>query len=131
MTTTFAFFKRIDGSDRYQLTQMVTSPYETESLTEDLMVRDITDFIQNHPFLAEFIQTDYTQLLSFGADNSVAIHPNISLVEYVNNQDTDPDNGINKVVVTCNGQSTDILTQSSTGEYFRNLYPNGYTSGGY
>lgn len=131
MSTTFATFKKIDGSDRFELKYMVTSPYETESLTEDTMVRDITKFIPNNSFLVNFIDEEWGQLLSFGTDNSVTIHPKITLVEYVNNQDLDPQDGINKIVVTCYGEKKDISNYSLVGSYFKNLYPNGYTAGGY
>ena len=130
MTTTFAFFNKIDGSDRFELNQMVTSPYETESSTEDTMVRDITDFIQNNSFFADLIQTEYSSLLSFGTDNSIALHPNITSVEYVNNQEYDPDNGINKIVITCGERILDILTNSETGAYFKEQFPEGYSEGG-
>ena len=129
-TKTFAFFNKIDGSDRFELTQMVTSPYETESLTEDTMVRDITDFIQNNSLFAQLIQTDYSSLLSFGTDNSIAVHPNITSVEYVNNQDYDPDEGINKIVIKRDGLRLDVLTESETGAYFREQFPENYFEGG-
>lgn len=127
MTTTFAFFNKIDGSDRFELTQMVTSPYETESLTENTMVRDVQAFIQNNPSSGTILQTEYVALLSFGTDNSIATHPNITLVEYENNQESDPDNGINKIVITCDNQIQEIPVNSDAGSYFKNLYPNGYS----
>ena len=128
MSTTLGFFNRINGSDRYELNQIVTSPYETASLNAETMVRDITDFIQNNSFLIDFIESDYLMLLSFGTDNSVTTHPSISSVAYVNNQDADPDNGINKVVITCDEEVKEMPVTTDIGAYFKSLYPNGYTS---
>jgi hypothetical protein len=131
MTTTFAFFKKIDGSDRYELTQIVSSPYETESLTEDRMVRDWSKFLDNHSFLSEILESENTFAFSFGTDNSVELHPYVSRIEYENNMDADPDYGINKVIITCNGRKHDINDYSNTAQYFKNLYPSGYTAGDY
>lgn len=127
----FAKFRKIENSDRFKMVCVISSPYETESLTEDTMCRKLSSFLENSSILSIFRDQELEQLLSFGTDNSVTLHPSITLVEYQNNQDDDPINGLNKIKVTCDGKVLEMLSSSSTGSYFKNLYPNGYTAGGY
>ena len=129
MTTAFGFFKKIDGSDRYTLNQIVTSPYETERMEGDLMVRDISKFdfsIFNVLSLVE--EGGISKLFSFGEDNSVQLRTDISSVVLIEEQTSDPVNGINKIEITIDNAVYTTPYTSDIGTYLRSEFPNGYTA---
>lgn len=130
MAITFGVFNKIEGSDRYALTQLITSPYETESLTDEVMVKDITSFdkdiIDVETVSEENIAS--TVMLSFGTDDSVALHPDIDVVEIVQGQLYDSADGINEVKVTIDDQIYSTRFTSTLGTYLRTTYPTGYTA---
>ena len=133
MTTAFGFFKKIDGTDRYTLTSVVTSSYETERQDDSTMVRDIAPFHPNMPpgtDILTLMDNSRTNLFSFGADNSVTIHPDISEVTLYRGQDLDQEYGMNRVIVKINNKETELSFHEPAGVYFRGLFPEGYSEGG-
>ena len=128
MSTTFGVFARIEGSDRYALQSTINSPYETESLDDQTMVRDITSFnadiIDVETILEENIVS--ANMLSFGADGSVALHPDITSVEIVEGMVADPVDGMNEVIVTIGDKTYSSSFTSTVGSYLRAAHPTGY-----
>lgn len=128
MTITFGVFYKIEGSDRYALTQLITSPYETESTTDEVMVKDISFFEKGVIDTEEIAGLDIalTALLSFGVDGSVALHPDITSVEIIEGMVADPADGKNEVVITMADNSYSTSFSSVLGSYLRTAYPTGY-----
>ena len=128
MSTTYGYFKKIDGSNRFYLKNLITSKYETEALDSDSMMRDITSFDQSTFNVETLLERNLTSLVSFGTDNTIALHPDIQSIEYVDNQTADPVNGVNEVQIVLDNLTYSAPPSSDFGVYLITQYPTGYTA---
>lgn len=130
MSNTFGFFEDRGAGTGFKLTQIVTSPYESEYTTGSAMVRRLDQFnFGNLPFNFNdgIVESGVVNLLDFKTDNTVGFRFDLSTVELL--WEDDEADGRREVIVTAPDFSKSFSWFSVIGTYLRSLYPQGYSAG--
>lgn len=129
MSTTFGLFTKQDNGCGYRLLHVIDSPYETESVSDNEMTRRIDRFDFNNlpfDFNDRLVDSGIAYLLTFNEDNTIELSPDITDIEIIN--EDDEINGIRQVKVRSPYVEKAYSLSSDFGVYFRNLYPQGYST---
>ena len=128
-STTFGLFTKQDDGLGYRLLHVIDSPYETESVSDTEMTRRIDRFdFSNLPFdfSDRLVDSGMAYLLTFNEDNTIGLSPDITDIEITN--EDDEANGRRQVKVCSPYVEPTYSLGSNFGVYFRNLYPEGYST---
>ena len=126
--STFGFFTKLPSGDRYRLTQVVSSPYETEREDGDTLVRELNKFAGSDFDIMEYVENDHIRMLSFGTDNTVVLRDDFESVEVIEGMKDDPVDGMNMVKIEIDDRTLRANFGDDLAKQMLRAYPEGYTA---